>query len=204
MENLDLVHQKSSNSQSPTHSRPAEGGRRQAGPTIQRVVSPSGGLPSNMQQAAEASNSYLPFYYTTSCHCVTSTRSPGQSSGLAQSAMVGSGSIHLPTISHIGQAVMLQDSPYKRIIWIAPGWPNIPWVWDPVTMSSQIPLSLPNLLNLLTQPFNQILHRNLTNINLNARPLEPQHSRSRASLEAVAARIEAPHRGSTRSVYEVK
>ena len=30
MENLDLVHQKSSNSQSPTHSRPAECGRRQA------------------------------------------------------------------------------------------------------------------------------------------------------------------------------
>ena len=56
MENLDLVHQKSSNSQSPTHSRPAAGGRRQAGLTTQRVVSPSGGLPSNMQQAAEASN----------------------------------------------------------------------------------------------------------------------------------------------------
>ena len=54
MENLDLVHQKSSISQSPTHSRPAECGHSQA---IQarpdhpnRVVSPSGGLPSNMQQ----------------------------------------------------------------------------------------------------------------------------------------------------------
>ena len=35
MENLDLVLQKSSNSQSPTHSRPAEGGRRQVGPTTQ-------------------------------------------------------------------------------------------------------------------------------------------------------------------------
>ena len=60
IENLDLVHQKSSNSKSPTHSRPAECGRRQA---IQarpdhpnRVVSPSGGLPSNMQQVAPASN----------------------------------------------------------------------------------------------------------------------------------------------------
>ena len=47
-------------------------------------------------------------------------------------------------------------------------------------MSSQIPLSLPNLPNLLTQPFNQIPHRNLTNLNLDARLLEPQHSRSRA------------------------
>ena len=94
--------------------------------------------------------------------------------------MVGSGSIHLPTISHIRQAVMLQDSPCKRIIWIAPGWPNIPWFWDPVAMSGQIQLSLPILLNLLTQPFNQIPHRNLTIINLDARLLEPQHLRSRA------------------------
>ena len=58
MENLDLVHQKSSNSQSPTYSRPAKCGSRQA---IQarpdhpnRVVSPSGCLPSNMQQVAPA------------------------------------------------------------------------------------------------------------------------------------------------------
>ena len=40
---------------------------------------------------------------------------------------------------------MLQDSPYKRIILIALGWPIMPWFWDPVAMSSQIPLSLPNL-----------------------------------------------------------
>ena len=36
--------------------------------------------------------------------CVTGTESPGHSSGCAQSAMVGSGSIHLSTISHIGQS----------------------------------------------------------------------------------------------------
>ena len=188
IENLDLVRQKSSNSKSPTHSRLAECGRRQA---IQarpdhpnRVVSPSGGLPSNMQQVAPTSNRPI-------CHevqqqvalvCVTGTGSPGYSSECAQFAMVGSGSIHLPTISHIGQAVMLQDSPYKIIILIAPGWPIMPWFWDPLAMSSQIPPSLPNLPNLLTQPLNQIPHRNLTNLNLDARLLEPRHSRSRASL----------------------
>ena len=95
---------------SPTHSRPAERGSGQA---IQarpdhpnRVVSPSRGLPPNMQQVAPAQN-------RLNCHevqqqvasvCVTGTRSPGHSSGCAQSAMVGSGSIHLPTISHIGQS----------------------------------------------------------------------------------------------------
>ena len=110
MENLDLVHQKSSNSESLTHSRPAECGSRQA---IQarpdhpnRVVSPSGGLPSNMQQVAPASNRLI-------CHevqqqvalvCVAGTRFPGHSSGCTKSAMGGSGCIYLPTSSHLGQS----------------------------------------------------------------------------------------------------
>ena len=51
-----------------------------------------------------------------------------------------------------------------------------------VAISSQIPLCLPNLPNLLSQPFNQVLHRNLSNLNLHAWLLEPQQSRSRASL----------------------
>ena len=90
-----------------------------------RVVFPSRGLPINMQQVAPAQNRLI-------CHevqqqvasvCDTSTGSPGHSSGCTQSAMVGSGSIHLPTISHIGQSggEKLQDSPCKRIILIAPG-----------------------------------------------------------------------------------
>ena len=60
-----------------------------------------------MQQVAPAQNRLI-------CHevqqqvasvCVSGTGSPGHSSLCAQSAMVGSESIHLPTISHIGQSV---------------------------------------------------------------------------------------------------
>ena len=66
-----------------------------------------------------------------------------------------------PPAAILGKVVeRLQDPPCKRII--------------------LIPLSLPNLL---TQPFNQIPHRNLTNLNLHAWLLEPQPSRSRASLK---------------------
>ena len=59
-----------------------------------------------MQQVAPAQNKLI-------CHevqqqvasvCVTGTGSPGHSSGCAQFAMIGSGSTHLPTISHIGQS----------------------------------------------------------------------------------------------------
>ena len=62
-----------------------------------------------------------------------------------------------PPVALLGKVVeKLQNSPCIRIILIAPGWPNMPWFWDLVAMSSQIPLSLSNLPNLLTQPFNQI------------------------------------------------
>ena len=94
MEDLDLVHQKSSNSQSSTHSRPAESGSKQAiharAGHPNRVVSPSGGLPSNMQQVGPASNRPI-------CHkvqqqvaivCVTSTRFPGHSSGCTDDPLV--------------------------------------------------------------------------------------------------------------------
>ena len=88
-----------------------------------------------------------------------------------------------PPAAILGKVVeKLQDYPCNRIILIAPGWPNMPWFWDLVAMSSQIPLCLPNIPNLVSQPFNQVLHRNLSILNLHAWLLEPQQSRSKASL----------------------
>ena len=184
MENLDLVYQTSSKSKSPTYPRLAECGSRQAiqtGPDhSNRMVPPSRGFPSYMQQVAPTSDRSI-------CHevqqqvtsvCVTSTGLLGSSRWENLDAYA------FPPAAILGKVVeRLQDSPCKRIILIAPGWPNMPWFWDLVTMSSQIPLSLPNLPNLLTQPFNQTPHRNLTNLNLHAWLLEPQQSRSRASLK---------------------
>ena len=67
-----------------------------------------------------------------------------------------------PPAAILGKVVeKLQDYPYNRIILMAPGWPNMPWFWDLVAMSSQIPLCLPSIPNLVSQPFNQVLHRNL-------------------------------------------
>ena len=64
-------------------------------------------------------------------------------------------------------------------------------------MSSPIPWYLSNLLS---QPFNPTSHRNLSKLDLHALLLEPLQSRSRVSSKAVAVGIEAPLRGSTRSV----
>ena len=109
MENLDLVYQETSDSKArhiPGRLNVVADKLPRLGQTIQRVVSPSRGLPLHMQQVAPAQNRLI-------CHevqqqvasvCVTGTGSPCHSSGCAQSAMVGSESIHLPTISHIGQS----------------------------------------------------------------------------------------------------
>ena len=89
-----------------------------------------------------------------------------------------------PPTAILGKVVeKLQDSPCKRIILLAPGWPKMAWFWDLVTMSSQVPINLPILPNLLNQPFSQIPHRNLANLNLHAWLLEPQQSRSRGFLK---------------------
>ena len=129
-----------------------------------------------MQQVAPTSNRSI-------CHevqqqvnsvCVTGTGPPGLSSGCSL-PWEDLDPYAFPLAAILGKVVeKLQDSPCKRIIVIAPGWPNMSWFRDLVAMSSQIPLILPNLL---TQPFSQIPHRNLTNLNLNA-----WQSRNRASL----------------------
>ena len=183
------MHQKSGDPQGTSHPRPAERDSRQ---TIQtwpdhsnRVVTSSISIPSYMLPVAPApsrsvcqkSNNKLPQF-------VLPVPDP---QARAVDALILSWEdlepYAFPSAAILGKVVeKLQDYPCNRMILIAPGWPNMPWFWDLVAMSSQIPLCLPNLPNLVSQPFNQVLHRNLSNLNLHAWLLEPQQSRSRDSL----------------------
>ena len=209
VENLEVLFQKASNSQSQTHSRLAECGRRKA---IQarpdhpnRVISPSRGLPSDMQQVALASNRPI-------CHevqqvasfCITRTRSPNNSSGRPQSAMGGSGCLCLPTSSHIrqggGEAAGL---PMQENNSDCSGMAEHALVLGFSGHVQPNNLSLPSLPNLLTQPCNQIPHRNLSNLNLHAWLVEPQQSKSRAYLRQWQKELKLL-RQSTRSVYVAK
>ena len=168
------------------------------------VVSPSRGLPNNMQQVAPASNRPI-------CHkvqqqvisvCVTSSGYPGYSSGCAKSAMGGSGCTCLPTNSHLGQsggeiaghpmqenhsdcprvaqhALVLGPSGYVQSDPTEPAQPvNTALQSDPSQKSDKpkYPCMAPRATAIKEQGFS----------------------------EAVAARIEAPQRRSTRSVYEAK
>ena len=189
MENPDLVYQEAGNPQSSTHPQLVECDSRQA---IQiganhsnRMVPPPRDLQSNILQVAPAPSGPVchQVQQQTASLCFTGPRPPSLGSGRPQSKLGGSGLVCLPTSGHLGQSGgKVKDYPCKRIILIAPGWPNMPWFWDLVKMSSQIPLCQPILQDLLTQPFNQTVHRNLVNLNLHAWLLEPRQSRSRASL----------------------
>ena len=95
----------------------------------------------------------------------------------------------------------LQDYPCKRIILIALGWPNMPWFWDLVAMSNQIPVPAQS-----DQPANSPLQSDSSQESDKPKPtcVAPRASANKEQgfLKAVAARIETPQRGSARSVYE--
>ena len=115
--------------------------------------------------------------------CVTSTGSPGHSSGYPQSAMGGSGPICLSTSSHLGQSGgEVTGHPMQENHFDCPGVAQHTLVLGSGGHVQSNPTKMPEVPNLLTRPFNQIPHRNLTNLNLHAWLLEPQQSRSRASL----------------------
>ena len=130
IENLDLVFQETSDSQSLTHSKPAEHGSR---PAIQarpdhpdRIVSASRGFPINMQQVAMASNRSI-------CHKAQQQVTSVSPVPDPLASVVDELSLPLedldayafPPAAILGKVVeKLQDCPCKRIIVIAPGGPT--------------------------------------------------------------------------------
>ena len=85
-----------------------------------------------------------------------------------------------PPVSLLNQVISkVMDEGFYGMILIAPGWPNMPWFWDLVKLSVQIPFKLPIQRDLVTQPFNGLVHNNL---HLHAWLLEPLPFRSKGSL----------------------
>ena len=117
--------------------------------------------------------------------CLTGSRPPGISSGCTQPVKGGSRSACLPTSSHLGQSggevaglpVQQNDTDCSRVAQNALVLGSSGHVQSDPTVPAQSTQS-----GDLSQPFNQTLHRNLSNLNLHAWLLKPQQSRSRASL----------------------
>ena len=64
----------------------------------------------------------------------------------------------------------------------SPGWPGMPWFWDLVQLSTEIPLQLPVSTTLLKQSHNYVFHNNPQQLNLHAWCLGVDNSKNKASL----------------------
>ena len=131
VENLDLGYQESSVHQSPTHSRPTKCGSSQAIPVRpdhpDRVVCPSSDLSNNMQQVAPASDLSATRFNNKLPQFMSPVPDPMATAVDAVSLSLDDLDAYaFPPPAMLGKVVeKLQDTPCRRIILIAPGWPNM-------------------------------------------------------------------------------
>ena len=208
VENLDLVFPATSDPKSPTYPWPTKCDSRQA---IQakpdhpnRMVPPSGHFPGLVQKMAPASDRPV-------CHevqqqvtsvCVSSAGHSGSSSGRTHPAMGGSRCIRLPTDRHIGQSGgEVARLPMQETNSNCPGVAQHALVLglsDHVQSGPYQP----------AQPAHTALQSDPSQKSDKSKSpcLAPRATtiKEQGFSEAVAARIEAPQRRSTRSVYEAK
>ena len=206
MENPVLVHQETGNSQGTSHPRPAKRDSRQAIQTwpdhSNRVVPSPGSVSSYMLLVAPAPGGPVchQIQQQTPSVCVTGSRPPGLGSGCTQPILGKSGPICLPTSSHLGQSggevtglPLQQDhSDCTRVVQHALVLGSGVRVQSAQPAQSGIPTIQPDPAQESVKPEPTCLAPRATAI------------KELGFSEAVAARIEAPQRGSTRSVYEAK
>ena len=211
VENLDLVFPATSDPKSPTYPWPIKCDSRQA---IQaksdhpnRMVPPSGHLSRLVQKMAPATDRPI-------CHevqqqatsiRVSSTGHSGSSSGRAHPTLGGSGCIHLPTDRHIGQSGgEVTGLPVQETHSDCPGVAQHALV---LGLSDHVQ-SGPSQPAQPTQPADTALQSDPSQKSDKSKSpcLAPRATtiKKQGFSEAVAARIEAPQRRSTRSVYEAK
>ena len=211
VENPVLVYQTAGNPQGTSHPRLAERDSRQAIQTwpdhSNRVVTSSRSVPSYMLPVAPAPNGSVchQIQQQTATVCVTGPRPPGMGSGCTQPLLVGPGPIRLSTSSHLGQSGgEVTGLPLQQNNSDCP-------------RGAQHALVLGSSGNVQSNPTVSAQHTELSVAAIQPGPSqepvksEPTCLAPRASAikeqgfsEAVAAQIEAPQRGSTRSVYEAK
>ena len=211
LENLDLVHRETSDSEGLTHSRPLKYSGRQ---TVQtgtdhpnRMVPPSRSFPSPVRQMASASNRSLCYEIQQQVApvCITSSGPHGHCSGCTQFVMGRSGRIRLPTDSHIGQSGgEVAGLPIPKADHYCPGVAQHDMVLGPSGNVQPDPIALTST----AKPFDSTLQSDPSQES--GKPKSPCMAPRATAIkeqgfsEAVATRTEAPQRGSTRSIYEAK
>ena len=211
LENLDLVHRETSDSEGPTHSRLLKCSGRQTVPIgtdhPNKMVPPSRSFSSPVQQVASASNRSLCYEIQQQVTpvCITSSGPHGHCSGCTQFVMGRSGRIRLPTDSHIGQSGgEVAGLPIPKADHHCPGVVQHDMVLGPSGNVQPDPIALAST----AKPLDSTLQSDPSQES--DKPKSPCMAPRATTIkehffsEAVATRIEAPQRGSTRSVYEAK
>ena len=211
LENYNLVHQEAGDPQGTTHPTQAECSSRQAiqaGPdhSNQMVPSPRS-FPSDLRQMAPATD--RPVCYEVQQQvaslCVSNTGSPSCGSGCTQSTMGGYGRIRLPSDSHSGQGGKeTTGHPLHEVHSHCPGMAQHALVLGPSGHVQPDPIESAQP----SQPVNPTFQSDPSPKSDKSKSpcMAPRASaiKEQGFSQAVAARIEAPQRVSTRAVYEAK
>ena len=188
VEDYDLVPSLSHNIESQTHSRVPECDGR---PPVQ--VKPS--AVSRMVTASAGVQTYLPKVVHTSCRLICHSSEPQTSTNVSpipdpKAWDIDALNINLtsltayayPPTALLHKVIQKIKQCNCLIIVIAPGWPGMPWFWDLVQLSTEIPLQLPVSTTLLKQSHRYVFHNNPQQINLHAWCLGADNSKNKASL----------------------
>ena len=87
-----------------------------------------------------------------------------------------------PPMARLHKVIQKIKQCHCLIIVIAPGWPGMPWFWDLVQLSTEIPLQLPVSTTLLKQSHKYMFHNNPQQLNLHTWCLGADNSKNKASL----------------------
>ena len=137
---------------------------------VNRMVTASTGVPTDLSKVVHSSCRSI-------CHLSESQSSTVRISSprpkclghrCSEHKLVGSHCLCLPSHGSLSQGDPKNQTISCLIIVIAPGWPGMPWFWDLVQLSTEIPLQLPVSRSLLKQSHNYLLHSNPQHLNLHA------------------------------------
>ena len=204
VEDHDLVPPLSRTIKGQTHSGLSECDGRpiQVQPSaVNRMVTASTGVQTDLPEVVHSSCGPV-------CHssepqtpslCVSHPRPKGLGHRCSEHKLDGSHCLCLPSDGSPSQGDPKDQAMPLLIIIIAPGWPGMPWFWDLVQLSTEIPLQLPVSTALLKQSHKYVFHNNPPRLVSRIGQLQEQGF----SVE-VAERIAAPQGSSTRTIYKSK
>ena len=211
MENLNLVYKQAGHPEGTTHPRSPKCSGRQIVQTgtdhSNRMVPSSTSFSTDLQKVAPTSDRSLcnKIQQQASPLCFTGSRPQGLCYRCTQPTLGRPGCLYLPTDSHIGQSGgettgLPSQKPNSRCSGVTQH--------DLVLGSGGDVQPDPSTLASSTQPPNSALQSDPSHKSVKPESpcMAPRATliKKRGFSEAVATRIEAPQRGSTRSVYEAK